>query len=781
MRGFPVVPAGAAIAAALSGAAQAQARIDVAPGQLHSTVAQIAARMRVSIALEDATIGSLSAPRVAGTLTAEAALRQAVRGLPVRVVVIDGATFRVIRAAAAKRPQSRTRRPQAPTPAAEPAADPQEVVVTATKRDPRRSRHAGTVLLIGSDDLASSGAAGTEAVARAVTSLNSTHLGAGRDKLFLRGVGDSSYSGQTQATVGQYLGEARLNYTGPDPALRLYDVERVELLLGPQGALYGAGSMGGIMRIEPNRPDPAAASASIQLSGSVTRHGAPGAEAAAVLNLPAGGAQGALRAVGYRLREGGYIDDVARGVRDSDRLDVEGGRLAYALSPAPAWRAEVTGLFQNIDARDADYADRRAGALARSSAVAQPYRNRYRLGSVTVSHDGDALRMVANLSHARAALRDRFDGGEIGSVPRFLDRRNVADVTTGEFRLGSPVRKRNSWMVGAAFVDSSATSRTQLSQGEEAFASIDARSRIEEKTLFGEGSQSIGPVTMTLGLRLVRWDSDAQASMAAAGARPRTADGWAFLPTAGVLIDWAPDAQMFVRHARSYRPPTVVASVTGANRLAGDGYGAWEVGVRLSPSRDRPFDGALTLSRGRWHDVQAEAVDDVGNLTAANIGNARILTVEGSFGWQMSPRVKASGGVTFNDTVVKRGAPSIIFVTRSRLPNIPDVGARLALAYASPAERRYPFSLATTANYVGHSRAGIGAIFDRVQGGYVDWAAEGTVTLRNAALFLRATNLLDTHGSRFALGTIAQVALETQYVPQRPRTVTLGVRWSSSR
>jgi outer membrane receptor protein involved in Fe transport len=72
--------------------------------------------------------------------------------------------------------------------------------------------------------------------------LFSTQLGPGRNKLFIRGVADSSFTGPTQATVGQYLGDVRLNYNAPDPDLNLYDIARVEVVEGPQGTLYGAGS-----------------------------------------------------------------------------------------------------------------------------------------------------------------------------------------------------------------------------------------------------------------------------------------------------------------------------------------------------------------------------------------------------------------------------------------------------------------------------------------------------------------------------------------------------------
>src|SRR5690606_19776390 len=96
----------------------------------------------------------------------------------------------------------------------------------------------------------------------------------------------SSFTGPTQATVGQYFGDMRLSYNAPDPDLRLSDLERVEVLEGPQGTLYGAGSLGGIIRLVPRVPELGVTSASAMVGGSLVQHGAGGADASATMNLP---------------------------------------------------------------------------------------------------------------------------------------------------------------------------------------------------------------------------------------------------------------------------------------------------------------------------------------------------------------------------------------------------------------------------------------------------------------------------------------------------------------
>ncbi|WP_432490608.1 TonB-dependent receptor plug domain-containing protein, partial [Flavonifractor plautii] len=74
------------------------------------------------------------------------------------------------------------------------------------------------------------------------------------NKLFIRGIADSSFSGPTQSPVGQYFGDMRTTYSGPDPDLKLVDMQSVEILEGPQGTLYGSGALGGIVLLRPSMP-----------------------------------------------------------------------------------------------------------------------------------------------------------------------------------------------------------------------------------------------------------------------------------------------------------------------------------------------------------------------------------------------------------------------------------------------------------------------------------------------------------------------------------------------
>src|SRR5690606_37210518 len=135
------------------------------------------------------------------------------------------------RAIAAARPIA------SPAPQTETPSDDVPIIVTASKRDTRLSDYPGAVNLLDGAELAFGGERGTESILSRLASVSSTHLGAGRNKLFIRGIADSSFTGPTQATVGQYLRDVGLTYNAPDPAWQLYDIASVEVLEGPQGTL----------------------------------------------------------------------------------------------------------------------------------------------------------------------------------------------------------------------------------------------------------------------------------------------------------------------------------------------------------------------------------------------------------------------------------------------------------------------------------------------------------------------------------------------------------------
>src|SRR5690606_33326678 len=163
------------------------------------------------------------------------------------------------------------------------------------------------------------------------------------------------FNGQLQSTVSQYLGESRLTYSAPDPDLALYDIEKVEVAEGPQGTLYGAGSLGGVIRIMPRLPVPGEFSVSGTAAIGVTGNGL-GGDGAVVANLPVG-QRAAVRIVGYRILRPGYIDDVRRGLSDVNRTSVLGLRATFRMEFNDGLSIDAGIVSQDTGSRDGQYTD----------------------------------------------------------------------------------------------------------------------------------------------------------------------------------------------------------------------------------------------------------------------------------------------------------------------------------------------------------------------------------------------------------------------------------------
>jgi iron complex outermembrane receptor protein len=133
----------------------------------------------------------------------------------------------------------------------------------------------------------------------------------GFGKVYMRGVvsgNDGNHSGSLP-TVGMYLDEQPITTIQGNLDIHVYDIARVEALVGPQGTLYGASSEAGTVRIITNKPDPGAFDASYNLEGNTVADGEPGYVGEGFVNIPIT-ENSAVRLVGWVERDGGYIDNV---------------------------------------------------------------------------------------------------------------------------------------------------------------------------------------------------------------------------------------------------------------------------------------------------------------------------------------------------------------------------------------------------------------------------------------------------------------------------------------
>ncbi|UZW56514.1 TonB-dependent receptor [Sphingobium sp. JS3065] len=791
--------------AASPGQAAERQRISIAPGRLGEAAIALGRQTGASIGMSDQSLAGIATPAVQGRMSVEGALRRLLKGSGASIRRIGDGTFRIVRERAGHdRP-----RIAAAFPAMEVEQEPAEIIVTASKRDTPLPRYAGMVEVVGDDAFtAGEAAGGTASLIFRVASLSSTHAGAGRNKLFIRAMADSGVAGPTQATTGQYLGDMRLNYAAPDPDLKLYDMQGVEVLEGPQGTLYGAGSLGGIVRMIPNAPNLVRFGGQASAGFSATRHGDPGGDLAATVNLPIVPEKIALRVVGYGVQDGGYIDnvDVLRRKDDVNRTRTYGGRAALRFAPDENWTIDLSGVYQRIKADDAQYAAKLIGDLDRASAVAQPYSSDYALANIRVERQWDDLRFLSSTGFVRNILSESYDATQQSDSPALFRQRNKVSIFSTENRIVRDLDNGLGWILGASYLESTSDiQRTLTSYGTALIqaevipgvpmygrgmpaTSTGVRNRIREATLFGEASiEPIPRLIATVGGRLTNsrltgeaLDPIAFLSIAALARAEAQANRneTIFLPSFSLLTDALPGMTLYARFQQGFRPGGLAVDDQHIQRFRNDRASTLEWGFRKGvPGVDAV---ALTgnVAYTRWKDIQADVTDRIGLPTTANIGDGRIYTVEGRVAIRPLPRLTLDGSVIYNDSRLNRPTPFVRLLSYEgqslTLPNVANWGGRIGFDYRAPVGGDMRFHLSGSARYVGKSRLGVGPILGREQGDYVDTAISASLTRGQVQWSLSLSNLLDSSGNRFSLGT--PFDLRGDYVtPLRPRTVRLGL------
>ncbi|HEX3395090.1 MAG TPA: TonB-dependent receptor [Steroidobacteraceae bacterium] len=190
-----------------------------------------------------------------------------------------------------------------------------EVVVTANKLNAIRVLDIpASIQAISGDALQSAGVAGIMDIAGDIPGLSIQDLGPGDKKYVIRGINSTGDS-----TIGVYYGEAVISGSNADDGggfqsdIRLYDLDRVEVLRGPQGTLYGASSMSGTIRFIPKSPDLHTLGGYVTAEGSQTSHAGGNYNFNGALNLPIIDGVLALRLVGWKVSDSGYVDQIRVG------------------------------------------------------------------------------------------------------------------------------------------------------------------------------------------------------------------------------------------------------------------------------------------------------------------------------------------------------------------------------------------------------------------------------------------------------------------------------------
>lgn len=780
-----------ALAACLPAQAAARdASIDIAPGTVAESAIAIARQTGTSIVVSDPVLAQRPAPRIRGRMSARQAVRRLAESVDAKAVAIGNSSWRLEQqprravrfARTARRPEPLPR-PTAKSPPP-PQAPMEEIVVVASKRETRLEDLPAQVSIVDGEELALGGIGGTEKITQRIATVSSTYLGSGRNKLFIRGIADSSFTGPTQATVGQYLGDMRLSYNAPDPDLRLSDLERVEVLEGPQGTLYGAGSLGGIIRLVPNMPELDRRDFRATVGGALTQHGAGSLDASVTANVPLAAEKAALRITLDAASEGGYIDKPLLGNSDVNRTSIVAGRAIARLELAPQWTVDVIGLAQSTHASDSQYAAREGKRYESTARVREGSDADYLHGQLVLSGQIGALGLRSTTGLARQELEERYDATMPDAEDRVFIQRNETRMFAHETRVWLPLEERRfGWLAGISLIDNRTQLNRSLERENQRSATTGVLNKITEATLYGEGSYRLRDgLIATLGARFThaRLGGSAEdvplALMVERAATTASRDQSAILPSASLLASLGPKTSLYARYQEGFRPGGLAIEGEFVRRFRDDHARTLEVGARHGRAGIDSFDLAMNLSYTRWSDIQADFIDDLGLPSTANIGDGRVWTISASGGAFLTDDLRLTGGATLNRSEIDE--PVLLAFSRiTHVPNIAEFSGRLGLEYARYLGSGLDLDGRLWASYIGKSRLGIGPELGDLQGDYLDSGLLVRVGNERIGGTLSITNLADSEGNRFALGTPFAVMRE-QVTPLRPRTIRIGVDFS---
>ncbi len=615
----------------------------------------------------------------------------------------------------------------------------------------------------------------SQTIARASEGFALSGLGPGRNRLFLRGVADSAFGGESQATVAVVLDEARLTYSAPDPDLRLVDVDRVEVLKGPQGSLYGTGTLGGIYHIVTRRPVLDETSLVASAGVESVAHGGFGGSGSVIVNLPLGKSRAALRVVGYGTHEPGWIDTGSN--RDSNVTDLMGARIALAVEPGGGWRIDLTGVAQSLDTRDSQYAYA-AHARSRPAQIAEPHDSDLRHIALRAERSAGPVTLVLSSGVTYQGIDEVLDatqgaGGFGLTDPRLFNDERRYRVLDGEVRaFGSSGSIR--WLAGLSYVRAKQHGVQTLQGASGAVVTLDddRRTAIDSAVFTDVTFPVFGSFDLNLGARLFHnVQHDARSLPGGMIKRETTRTG----VTPSAALSWNPRSGrlLFLRYGSALRQGGVNISQAGAPvLLKGDEFATIEAGWR----EERP--GGARIELGVWHswweDVQSDLLQPNGLIETGNAGNARILGAEASVSLPLATGWKGEAGFNITSAMLSRNALGLRLNDR-RLPVVPDYVIRGALSRAfavGDGEANFKASL----RYVGPARLSFDPVVDRPMGKVLESALDAQFASGSWLWSASIDNIVGSSADTFAYGNPLRFAFTRQRTPQRPRTVSLSLQ-----
>ncbi|ALC11162.1 TonB-dependent receptor [Sphingopyxis sp. 113P3] len=337
----------------------------------------------------------------------------------------------------------------------EPALSDGEIIVTATRRSERLRDVPLSITAFSQAKLSSEGIVGYEGLARETPGVVVNKPTANFNNFTARGIATNGYGANLQSTVAIYIDELPISRTGNTTLLdpNLYDVERVEFLRGPQGTLFGSGSLAGALRILTKSPDLDGFDSSALVDIGLTGSDSVRQRYNAMVNVPLiDGALG-LRAVGFYRNEEGYVDNVETGIHNANTLKNYGGRLILLAKPTERLSLRLLASYEKSLPKDSALINPTLGRFARRSARPDIFSGEQQNYNATLEYqfDGALLTSSSTYSHFKQEFSADISAAVGRAIPYALNAEGPEKSFVQETRLASDPGGRFDWVVGVFY------------------------------------------------------------------------------------------------------------------------------------------------------------------------------------------------------------------------------------------------------------------------------------------------------------------------------------------
>jgi outer membrane receptor protein involved in Fe transport len=330
-----------------------------------------------------------------------------------------------------------------------------EVIVTATRRAEPHQDVTGSITTLTQEDLNQRGIVNYDGLATATPGVVLNRASANFNNFTARGIATNGYGANLQSTVAIYLDELPISSNGNstihDPTL--YDVERIEFLRGPQGTLFGSGSLAGALRILTHDPDLTKFDASALVDIGTMEGGGLRQRYNAMVNIPLVQDQLGLRIVGFSRNEEGWVDNVGTGIDDANTLVQYGGRAILQWEPNDRFSARLMASNEISNPHDSSLTNPTRGEFVRLTDAPGKFQSDMTNYNLTLEYQFDGARLTSSTTQSNYTGLFYVDlAGTYNQAFAFaLDADAWDDTFVQEVRLVSDAGGRFDWSIGGFY------------------------------------------------------------------------------------------------------------------------------------------------------------------------------------------------------------------------------------------------------------------------------------------------------------------------------------------